>query len=142
MRLAERVEAAALREVARFFAETLRRQYRITPVAAHDVVRMLVRTINESGTHAQVLAYAVQPETEDMLEHVYVCHRDGGVHVVFDDEDAADVTFDEGVAYYRLRFACDQAKTGGIRDARIVGADFAHIAAYLCPPERVLYLPR
>lgn len=131
--LAERVERAAEAEARAFFAERLRRDYRISSEGAEAVLYALGQYVrDEGGSPAKTL---LKRKMEDLLDYVYVAVKRGiggrnGVELSVDTEDGSEVTVEGGVRYYRLDVACTLAHAAYV-DPKATDAGFALIAKKL-----------
>jgi glycerol-3-phosphate O-acyltransferase len=136
--LAERIERAAEAEARRFFAEQLRRDYRISQDASESVLDALAQYVrDEGGSPAYTL---LNRSMETLLNHVYVANK-GNVIVTVDTTDSAEVALDGRVTYFRLDVACTLAHAT-YPGPRVEAAHFAPIAARLRTPQQASRLPR
>jgi hypothetical protein len=139
--LVERVERAAMAEARAYFAERLRREYRISAAGSDRVLHALGQHVLDTGGSRSLW----RRKTEDLLDYVYVAVKRGiggrnGVEVSVDTDDGAEVTVEHGVRYYRLDVACTMAHAAYV-DPRAADTGFRLIADLLRVRERV-HLPR
>lgn len=145
MSLAERVERAALKEAKAFFAEKLRARYRMSQASTDHVLQVVARYLMDQGSERDNLRLMVRPGTESILDHVYVAVKQRTLVFVVDDDDDQDITVDDGVTYFRIPFAVEQAARTvaydpSITQSRRRHAEFSTIARHLRP--RATPLPR
>ena len=142
MSLASRIERAAEAEMRRFFAERLRRDYHLSKTATEGVLDTLVQYVRDNARGRTHVTAMMHSATEGLLAFVYVGYVGGRVVVAVDPEDGAAVTVDGGVKYYRLDWACEQARRVVTWDARVDARTFAHVVRMIRPPQGPSRLPR